>query len=220
MNPEVTGRATIATIPPAGRCLLAAATWAQGPLLAYLLAAPWPGWVALGSLSAVLAALVLRWFGRASAFAGGLTIAMLALGNVGMLVGWMADFGFGPLVREGVCLCGCWSSALGRGLVSGPSWMQGGMLMASAPALVVVRPARSYLDAVPGRRRDWITHLALCPLGMWTGMLGAAALLAAVPVVNPVANLVATFLAMSGGMAAGMLLTCRALDRLATRRRA
>ncbi|MEZ4216545.1 MAG: hypothetical protein R3E88_08710 [Myxococcota bacterium] len=215
--PSVTGRACVAGLSPSFRGVAVGATWVQGPLLAYLVAADAPLAVALVAAATLAAGLVARALAAPGGYAGLCTVAMLALGNLGMLLGWMADFGFGPLVREGLCLCGCADSVVGRGLVAGARWMHAGMLAACIPALVAVRPARAHLEASPSARARWAAHVALCPVGMLAGMLGAAGLLASAPVADPALRVVASFAAMGVGMAAGMLATCRALDALELR---
>lgn len=214
---QVIRRAAVAPIPRSARMALVLAAALQGPLLAYLLAATWPGWLALTAVSTLAAAFVGRRLDAPRSYASSCTVAMLALGNVGMLVGWMADFGFGPLIRADVCLCGCWGSALGQGLIAGPSWMQAGMLIACVPSLCWIRPTPAFLDAATKRRWHWAAHVVLSPVGMLLGMLAAAGAFAAVPVQSPALHLIATFLLMSAGMALGMGSVCYGLDWLEAR---
>ena len=208
MGDRSASEARVAPIPAACRRALVTAAWAQGPLLALLLSVGSGPGLALVASSSLFALLVGRRLRRESSFALGLTLAMLALGNVGMLAGWAIDAGFRPLVLDPGCLA---AAAQGMG------WTQGGMLLACLPALVWVRPDRRYLAAAPGGPSRWVGHMLLCPLGMWVGMLAGAVLWSRVPVAELTARVLGGFLAMSGGMALGMLATCHAFDGLATR---
>ena len=52
---------------------------------------------------------------------------MLGPSNLAMLVGWWADAGFGPVMREGVCLCCSGHRFFSWG--AGIPWMTGAMLV-------------------------------------------------------------------------------------------
>lgn len=52
---------------------------------------------------------------------------MLGPSNLAMLVGWWADAGFGPVMREGVCLCCSGHRFFSWG--AGIPWMTGTMLV-------------------------------------------------------------------------------------------
>src|SRR5262249_40019679 len=76
---------------------------------------PWIAWLGhlratdAGAISAVL--LFLAWFtprvfrSATPRPVATMALAMLGPGNLGMLVGWWMDAGFGPVMRDGVCLC-------------------------------------------------------------------------------------------------------------------
>jgi heavy metal translocating P-type ATPase len=60
-----------------------------------------------------------------------MVLAMLGPGNLGMLAGWWVDAGFGPVLREGVCLC-CQSNHYFN-LQGRIPWMPIGMLATGMP---------------------------------------------------------------------------------------
>ncbi|MCX7713497.1 MAG: HAD-IC family P-type ATPase, partial [Chthoniobacterales bacterium] len=128
---------------------------------------------------------------------------MFSFGGLMMLLGWLADAGFLPVVRNGVCLCGCRDSGLGWGLLK-PSWMMVGMAVSILPA-VRFEPT----GFVVGRLVCGVVSL----LGMIVGMVTSAWLMAQIPVapLHASAHFFATFSAMNLGMTFGMLLACRFL---------
>ncbi|MCW5558419.1 MAG: cation-translocating P-type ATPase, partial [Verrucomicrobiae bacterium] len=130
-----------------------------------------------------------------------MTGAMLGPGNLGMLLGWWMDAGFGPVMRDGVCLC-CQSHHYFT-LAGGVPWMDVGMLLAGLPAM---RPAMGIL---PGRLPRW-GLLALSAAGMVLGMSwGADLILHWAGPGHPHQFLIA-FAGMTGGMLIGMFFACAA----------
>lgn len=182
----------------------------QGPMLAYMGALPM-GYTLLLSLATILLGC---WIAQAlpkwkQAPTLNLVVGMLALGNLGMLLGWSAHAGFGAVIRDGVCLCGCPKSALGQGLV-GFSWMQAGMLLSSIPALFVANPLPSATS--PNRQRlSFLGHAGACLIGMLAGMEFASYVMSLIPVGgdSAQAQFFLTFLAMTCGMVFGMIAACR-----------
>lgn len=188
--------------------VLGAAMAAQGPLLGWMSAAGQAGGTALvvaGVLVGALVAFRFEAWRRIPALT--FLLGMLVLGQVGMLVGWAADAGFGPVVKDGVCLCGCPRSPFGWGAVS-LGWMQGGMLLASLPALFV--PSAAVPGWIKGQRGRFVVHGILCLAGMFVGMELAALALVGLPVVEARLHFAVTASAMAGGMLLGMLGACRA----------
>ena len=139
-----------------------------------------------------------------------MVMGMLGPGNLAMLTGWWVDAGFGPVMREGVCLC-CQShhyfSLTGR-----IPWMYLGMLLGGLPAMM---PGFS---ALPGRLGRW-PLLALSAVGMILGMgWGADLALGWAGPGHPAQFLIA-LTGMTGGMLCGMFFTCAAGEALAAFRR-
>jgi soluble P-type ATPase len=137
---------------------------------------------------------------------------MLTVGTLGMLIGWLIDAGWGPVVRDGVCLCGCPKSQLGQGLFARWNWMTGGMLLASVPFLFIAFP-RAWWRRVRGVCA-WAGHAVFCLGGMWMGMEAAAGVMAFFPIVHPKGQFLLTFFAMMFGMCMGMLAACSVFTRL------
>jgi hypothetical protein len=140
-------------------------------------------------------------------------LGMLALGNTGMLLGWSATAGWGPLVADGVCFCGCADSPFGEGLVRwGP--MHGGMLLASLPMIGLAVPGAIQLP----QRARWLlynsAHFAVCALLMVAGMIGAAFLISGVLLPLPQLQFLFSLLTMNLGMILGMILSCLLFLRL------
>ena len=121
---------------------------------------------------------------------------MLGPSNLAMLVGWWADAGFGPVMREGVCLC-CsghrffsWGAGIpwmtGAMLVSGLFFMQGAILpwpknsirivIATALALSMAGGMNWGASLVlrwagPGHSWQFLIAYGGMTLGMMSGML-------------------------------------------------
>lgn len=191
---------------PAGSCwmgvLAAVALGAQGLAMVYL--GGYTGWTAsaLAGCFAVLGCLLwsLRrhWLGYTyrTSF-----IVMVTLGNAGMIAGWWGDAGWGPAVREGMCLCGCTAGHFVDALKSGTGWMHWGMMAGALPGFWWDGRHR------PGARK-WDWRWLVCLAFMWLGMQGGAwAVMGWFPG-QPQAQLMATFLAMTAGMLVGMLGVC------------
>jgi len=127
--------------------------------------------------------------------------AMLGPGNLGMLAGWWVDAGFGPVMRDGVCLC-CQSHHYFT-LAGGVPWMDLGMLAAGLPAMW---PAAARL---PGRLPRW-GLLALSAAGMVLGMAWGANLVLGWAGPGHPAQFLIAFAGMTGGMLVGMFFACAA----------
>ncbi|MDX2226793.1 MAG: cation-translocating P-type ATPase [Verrucomicrobiae bacterium] len=178
----------------------------QGPFLAYLagLEAPGYGWLTLVSLTLalVIPGVLVH---QPRAYAARMCFGMLSVGTLAMLAGWWMDAGFGAVIREGVCLCGCSKSAMGWGVVSRINFMQVGMMAGGLWAMMLVA------DTLPVALREGprrLAHLLTCGLGMLAGMELGALLMTPFPVMNPQGYFFLSFGAMTGGMILGMLLTC------------
>jgi hypothetical protein len=129
-------------------------------------------------------------------------VAMLAVGNLGMLLGWWADAGWAPAIREGVCLCGCQKSHFGAGLTHGFAWMHLGMLAFSLPPIWWEQ--RLMIRASGRGDWRWLACLAFMVLGMYAG---AGAVIGWFPG-QPQAQLLASYVGMTIGMTAAMLVVC------------
>lgn len=169
----------------------------QAWLGSWLGALPIAGWIAVGMFQTTCAALVLTGAGRS--VVSTMTLAMLGPGNLGMLLGWWVDAGFGPVMREGVCLC-CQSHhyfELGQGV----PWMHVGMLAAGLPAMWGSLPRwRGWLGRVPAA--------VLASVGMLVGMnWGGDVVLQWAGPGHPL-QFLAAWSGMSVGMLAGMGLGC------------
>ena len=130
---------------------------------------------------------------------GAMSLAMLSVGNLGMLAGWFADAGGGRVMAQGVCLC-CQSHhyfTLGWHI----PWMHVGMLLAGGISMWPLLP-----PAIRGWNRG--LYLLLSGLGMIGGMsLGADTFLVWAGPLHPHQFLIA-YSGMSLGMMLGMGLGC------------
>ena len=175
----------------------------QGPVIVYL--GGFGGLIAAGFLLLFLAAGAAcgLWLARRpfSPFAE-MALGMFSIGGLAMLGGWWADAGFAPIVRQGICLCGCATSNMGLGLFARVNWMDVSMLAASIPA-AFIEPKRS------GRWTCWLAGVA----GMLLGMEAAAGLMAFIPVASPQVAFFATYGAMMFGMCLGMIIACGGWQR-------
>jgi heavy metal translocating P-type ATPase len=174
-----------------------------GPLLAFNAALP-PALAGACILVFIMAGCALtQWM--ASGKAGELPAAMAGMfsfGTVGMVTGWMMDAGYGPIVRDGVCLCGCAKSVLGLGIVSPFNWMHGLMGLGCLPAAAMLAG-----DGAP-TRAAWASfgrNSFFCLAGMLLGMQVAVWMMSMVRVAQPQVHFFLTFAGMSLGMFAGML---------------
>jgi hypothetical protein len=173
----------------------------QGPFLAYLSGQPPSGFAALSVASAALAAALRGILLRGKGTGPFRTLFLnLTLGSLGMLVGWYADAGLGPLVGRGICLCGCGDSLVGLGVVGRFHWMQACMLVACTAATLAEQPARvSHPLRAAGR-------VLASSLLMLAGMASASWVTATLQMADPRSALVASYLSMTAGMAAGCAL--------------
>lgn len=139
-----------------------------------------------------------------------MTGAMLGPGNLGMLIGWWMDAGFGPVMRDGVCLC-CQSHHYFT-LADGIPWMDVGMLLAGLPAM---KPA---VGLLPGRLPRW-GLLALSGVGMVLGMSWGADLALHWAGPGHPHQFLTAFAGMTGGMLIGMFFACAAGEAVQALRR-
>lgn len=200
-------REGIARLERRERPIFGAALALQGPVLAWL--GDFHGWYAAGFVALFAAA------GAVIAFAAPqrpftpparMTAAMLSVGGLAMLAGWWGDAGFAPVIRDGVCLCGCPDSTLGLGLVGRVGWMSAGMVLAAVPGLLVERTAAAF----PARLWCWGAGL----VGMFAGMELAALVLSGFPIRAAGFHFFLTYAAMVTGMCGGMLAGCGAMQRV------
>ena len=127
-----------------------------------------------------------------------MTLGMFAVGGLAMLAGWWADAGFAAVVRDGVCLCGCPDSTLGRGLFLRWNWMDASMVVASLQSFTGI-------GGIPVNRwKSWLLGL----LGMFAGMQAAVWIMGLATPSNPQVHFMATYVAMLFGMSGGMLAAC------------
>ncbi|MEM9444573.1 MAG: cation-translocating P-type ATPase [Verrucomicrobiota bacterium] len=189
-----------------GACALG--MFLQGPLLAWMGRFSWQVAIMV-SLGALLLGFVLSqgmsaWSKKSTL---GLYLGMLSLGNLGMLLGWVVDSGFGPVIQDGLCLCGCTKTEGVASFLFQPSWMQGLMVLLSFPVLVItdsqVRIEQGVKESSP-----W-GHLLICCLGMLVGMFFPMVLMSLTNIANHQMYFILTYLAMSSGMLLGMFVFCR-----------
>ncbi|MDZ4741849.1 MAG: cation-translocating P-type ATPase [Verrucomicrobiota bacterium] len=130
---------------------------------------------------------------------------MLALGNLAMIAGWWADAGFGAIVRDGICLCACEKSILGKGLLSHINLMHIGMIAGGIPGM-------AYGNSILPKAYESVfikyAHLLTCLVGMYIGMMLGALVMAQFKVGDPHLYVVCSFFAMTIGMLLGMILVC------------
>ena len=128
---------------------------------------------------------------------------MLGTGNLAMLIGWWVDAGWGPVMREGVCLC-CRSHAYFEAGGRIP-WMWVGMLAGGMPWM------RSILRR-QGRGWRWVLAAVALVLGMLVGMAwgGGTAVRWLVP--GSPWQFTLAWAGMTVGMLLGMGLVCVGLE--------
>lgn len=147
---------------------------------------------------------------RSSIDWGPMVWGMLGPANLAMLLGWWADAGFGPVMRDGVCLCCSGHRYFGFG--SGVPWMTLCMVAAGLPSM------RGAITAWNGTWARIGVAVALA-VSMAGGMdWGATRALRWAGPGHPWQFLVA-YLGMTVGMMAGMLFTCGVLEALRRRAR-
>ncbi|RIL04761.1 MAG: hypothetical protein DCC71_12995 [Proteobacteria bacterium] len=189
--------------------LWTAALAAQLGLLGWLAGLGVAGAVASAALGVALGGLVMlrvaaRWPGA---------VAMLALGGLGMTLGWWADLGFASAASVAAharlpydplwCRvpAGLASLAGVPGVGHVVSWMNAGMLALGLPAMALARGACG--DGT-GRTR---TELVVCALAMVAGMTaGSHVVLLAAGALAPGAIVLLDWAGMMAGMAIGMAL--------------
>ncbi|MDX6766713.1 MAG: cation-translocating P-type ATPase [Candidatus Methylacidiphilales bacterium] len=128
-------------------------------------------------------------------------VIMVVAGNAGMLAGWWGDAGWGPAVRDGLCLCGCSPGHFVEVLKGTPGWMHLGMVAGALPGFWWDARHRS-------KPRHWDWLWLVCLAFMWLGMQGGAwAVMGWFPG-RPQWQLLASFSAMTAGMFLAMLVVC------------
>lgn len=133
-------------------------------------------------------------------------LAMAGPGNLGMLIGWWADAGFAPVMREGVCLC-CQSRHYFQVGAKVP-WMHVGMLALGLPMMWRELPRIRFLGGRPGGAL--LVSIAM----LWGMSAGADGLLKAFGPLHPHQFLIA-FVGMTLGMLVAMIFACATLQALA-----
>jgi hypothetical protein len=179
--------------------LIAAPFFLQMPLMAYMAALETGGTIVLYALGGLIA------FGLFHLDQSGFLsknyrklLAMVTLGNLGMLIGWLTDVSFLPLVRDSVCLCGCPKSPLGWGILSHLNWMQLGMLIGGIFAIKLI----------DFNLKNW-AHTLGCSILMLVGMMIGATAIAWVPINHPQIHFFITITVMTLAMILGMILYAR-----------
>jgi heavy metal translocating P-type ATPase len=186
---------------PAAACLTA-----QGaviPALGGMHATAWYG--AIFITAALAVGVRLLW-----PMLGGLmrqSINMVAIGGLAMLGGWWVDAGLAPVVRDGVCLCGCAKSDLGWGLISNLRFMD----------LAMVAACFGIALADSSRRRMPIWAWGVGAAGMVIGMKVGVAPMAFVPIENACVSFVLSYIAMLIGMLLGAVVASRVIALMLTR---
>jgi cation transport ATPase len=179
-----------------------AAVMLQGVLAVFLLAPlrdPPAAAIVLGGFTLIGLGLGRWWRRPALSHTADMVVGMLTVGNLGMLAGWWADAGFGPLGCAHCCSCAD---------PTGTPWMWVGMMLAANAAMAWLgrRP-------LPGG-----THATAMFTGGNVGMLvgmaagGRAAADLGIEAVVPAAA--AAFAGMTVGMVGGMLVGTWAVELL------
>ncbi len=132
---------------------------------------------------------------------------MVTIGGLAMLGGWWLDAGMAPVVRDGVCLCGCSKSDFGWGLILNVRFMDLAML-AACLGLALADPARRDIPAW-----GW----SLGALSMVVGMKVGVAPMAFVPIKNAHATFLLSYVAMLLGMILAAVCASRVLARMLPR---
>ncbi len=135
------------------------------------------------------------------------SVNMVAIGGLAMLGGWWIDAGLAPVVRDGVCLCGCAKSDLGWGLIMNIRFMDLAMLAACLGMAL----------ADPSRRRIPIWAWSIGAVGMLIGMKVGVAPMALVPIENAHASFVLSYIAMLLGMLLGWVVASRIIALMLAR---
>ncbi len=128
-----------------------------------------------------------------------MTLAMVGPASLAMLAGWWADAGFGPVMRDGMCLCCAGHDFFAPGMRI--PWMYVAMIAAGLPLMW------NSLARWSGKAGRWPAAV-LVSAGMCLGMGGGAQLvLKLAGPMHPWQFLVA-FAGMTGGMLLGMFFAC------------
>lgn len=189
-------------VPQALAVVLSLAVWAQPPLLTWMAGIDAPFVTAMVFAGAFLSLAVWRVLISGPLRREMAWIAvMLASGNLGMLIGWCSEWGFAPLVREGMCLCGCAASPYGEGIGFGFSWMHLGMILGCAPIFLLRRSDGSVLWDIPT-----VGRCVFCFVGMWLGMGAGSLIVGSVMFSNEQIQFFANFGTMVCGMLLGMVI--------------
>ena len=187
-------------VPRGVAALICLSVWAQVPFAVWMAGlGPFvvTGGLALGALLslALWHVLVRHPLKRLSAWLA----VMLGSGNLGMLIGWVATWGFAPIIREGICLCGCPKSPFGQGVALNFGLMHVGMLLGCVPLFFLRRADGSNLwDGIQFGR------CGLCFLGMIIGMNLGALVVGGLSFTNGQVQFMVNFGAMTFGMLLGM----------------
>lgn len=185
----------------------------QGPVLSYSAQLDLMGWIALSALTVALSLGLAVYVSRVSTPTPvRMGLAMISIANLGMLLGWLADAGFKPLVSDGVCLCSCPMSVIGWGMFLSLNWTHGGMLLLSIPAMWFLAPKGLGLLRCSSLWK--FLHLFVGMLGMLLGMDLAAVFMGEVIVVEPQQQLMLNFISMTLGMLIGMFIACSLFGRV------
>jgi P-type Cu+ transporter len=188
----------------------------QGPLLSYLGHATPLAILFVSLLFWTMALLALHfWKSGPPALTGQSLAVMAGPGCLGMLLGWWADAGFGAIIRDGACLCGCAKSHLGWGLIAHVHWMHFGMIIASFPIMLFFR---DNLNPLTFSLRSRFSHAGWGTIGMFIGMLLAMLVMSQISIVHPSIHFFLTYGAMVFGMLLGMVTSCLAWQKITTPR--
>ena len=118
-------------------------------------------------------------------------LAMFAYGNLGMLIGWMADYNFGAILGDNLCV-----NVNPQGTGIHISWMHVGMTIGSMPIVVF------------NQTKYWRIHIFFCLFGMLVGMECVSYLLGYIQISDSSYQFGLTFLLMILGMMLGMYIGC------------
>jgi len=200
------------------RGAIGAAAIAQVALLAWIAGLGASGVAAAVAIGAILAATL----GPTALRRAPEATVMLAVGGLGMTVGWWADLGFATAAavathaREPLDLVWCWSHPGPDSLTALPSLshtlslMNLGMLALGMPAVAAARQRAGRGDA------HGIAALVACAAAMWIGMsAGSRGAEAIAPALGASGVVLADWALMCVGMLAGMAAVERALRWMA-----
>lgn len=178
--------------------------WATA--LALVVQIPLVGW--LGNLEWQTVSAIVVVLGTLAAWSlsaprvGGLSrmfLGMVGIGGLLMLIGWWMDAGFGPVMRDGVCLC-CQSHHYFE-IGSRVPWMHLGMVAGGLPVMWSLLPRWG----VGGAR--WPSAV-LAVLGMGVGMNGGGDVLLHWAGPGHPAQFILAWTGMTAGMLVGMTFAC------------